>query len=56
MFFLGKQASILYIMDLSGLKYDKTLLSLIRGPLRSLTEFMASHYVELVNNNNIFFI
>lgn len=35
-------------MDMNGLKYDKRLFTLVRGALRSLTEFMAEHYVELI--------
>lgn len=46
----GKQTSILYVMDMQGLKYDKRLFTMIRGSLRSLTEFMAEHYVELIKN------
>uniref|UniRef100_A0AC34QFU4 CRAL-TRIO domain-containing protein n=1 Tax=Panagrolaimus sp. JU765 TaxID=591449 RepID=A0AC34QFU4_9BILA len=44
----GKQASILYVMDLTGLQYNKRLYTLITGALRSLSEFMAEHYVELI--------
>lgn len=39
----GRQASILYVCDMTGLKYDTRLLSLMRGALRSLTQFMAEH-------------
>lgn len=45
---LGKQAWILYVMDLSGIKYDKRLYDLLTGPLKSLSEFMQEHYVELM--------
>jgi len=44
----GKQASVLYVMDLTGLKYDKHLYNLITGAMRALSEFMATHYVELI--------
>ncbi|VDM36530.1 unnamed protein product [Toxocara canis] len=44
----GKQASILYVMDLTGLKYNRRLYHLVVGPLRSLAEFMSVHYVELI--------
>lgn len=43
--FLGKQAWILYVMDLTGLKFDKNLYNLVTGAMRSLSEFMADHYV-----------
>ncbi|KAI6191436.1 CRAL-TRIO domain-containing protein [Aphelenchoides bicaudatus] len=44
----GKQASVLYVMDLTGLKYDKRLYTLIVGAMRALSEFMAVHYVEMI--------
>jgi hypothetical protein len=44
----GKQASILYVMDLTGLQYNKRLYQLVTGAMRSLCEFMATHYVELI--------
>ncbi|KAI6205648.1 Cellular retinaldehyde-binding triple function domain containing protein [Aphelenchoides besseyi] len=44
----GRQASVLYVMDLSGLVYDKHLYKLVTGAMRSLSEFMATHYVELI--------
>ncbi|KAI1707953.1 CRAL/TRIO domain-containing protein [Ditylenchus destructor] len=44
----GKQASVLYVMDMEGLKFDKQLFSLVRGPLRALSEFMSDHYVEVI--------
>uniref|UniRef100_A0A914C5Y9 CRAL-TRIO domain-containing protein n=1 Tax=Acrobeloides nanus TaxID=290746 RepID=A0A914C5Y9_9BILA len=44
----GKQAWILYVMDLTGLKFDKNLYNLVTGAMRSLSEFMAEHYVELI--------
>lgn len=45
---LGKQSSIIYILDLKGLKHDKRLLSLVTGPLKFFSQFMADHYVELI--------
>uniref|UniRef100_A0A914XH98 CRAL-TRIO domain-containing protein n=1 Tax=Plectus sambesii TaxID=2011161 RepID=A0A914XH98_9BILA len=44
----GKQTSIVYIMDLGNLKYDKRLLTLMTGPLKLISQFMADHYVELI--------
>lgn len=35
-------------MDLNGLKYDKRLLTLMTGPLKLISQFMADHYVELI--------
>lgn len=35
-------------MDLTGLQYNKRLYTLITGALKSLSEFMAEHYVELI--------
>uniref|UniRef100_A0A0N5AVW2 CRAL-TRIO domain-containing protein n=1 Tax=Syphacia muris TaxID=451379 RepID=A0A0N5AVW2_9BILA len=43
-----RQAWVIFILDLSHLKYNKHLYHLIVGPLKSLSEFMADHYVELV--------
>jgi hypothetical protein len=48
--FSGKQTSIIYVMDLNGLKYDKHLLHMMTGPMKCLSQFMADHYVELVKN------
>jgi hypothetical protein len=45
----GKQASILYIMDLTDLKFDRHLPSILTGPLASVSAFMAEHYVELIH-------
>ncbi|KAH7700806.1 Protein R03A10.5 [Aphelenchoides avenae] len=44
----GRQASILYVMDLTGLHYNKRLYELCTGAMRCLCEFMAQHYVELI--------
>ncbi|VDO78315.1 unnamed protein product [Heligmosomoides polygyrus] len=44
----GKQAWILYVMDVTGLEYNKKLYDLITGSMRALAEFMADHYVEMI--------
>ncbi|CAD5229624.1 unnamed protein product [Bursaphelenchus okinawaensis] len=44
----GRQASVLYIMDLTGLQYNTRLYTLVTGAMRALSEFMAHHYVELI--------
>ncbi|CAD5226341.1 unnamed protein product [Bursaphelenchus okinawaensis] len=46
----GEQASIMYIMDLEGLKYDKNLLPLLSGALASISAFMSEHYVEMIHS------
>uniref|UniRef100_A0A2K6WBX0 CRAL-TRIO domain-containing protein n=1 Tax=Onchocerca volvulus TaxID=6282 RepID=A0A2K6WBX0_ONCVO len=45
----GQQASILYIMDLTDLKFDKRLLTLLTGPLANMSAFMSEHYVEMIH-------
>uniref|UniRef100_A0A0N5C228 CRAL-TRIO domain-containing protein n=1 Tax=Strongyloides papillosus TaxID=174720 RepID=A0A0N5C228_STREA len=45
----GKQAYVLYIIDLGKLKYDRKLIPLITGPLKCLSDFMSDNYVELFN-------
>ncbi|CAG9540929.1 unnamed protein product [Cercopithifilaria johnstoni] len=45
----GEQAYIMYVMDLMDLKYDKRLLTLLTGPLTSISTFMSEHYVEMIN-------
>ncbi|EJW84072.1 CRAL/TRIO domain-containing protein [Wuchereria bancrofti] len=45
----GQQASIIYVMDLTNLKYDKRLLTLMTGPLASISAFMSDHYVEMIH-------
>ncbi|MCP9264578.1 hypothetical protein DINM_022690 [Dirofilaria immitis] len=45
----GQQASIMYIMDLTDLKYDKHLLTLMTGPLASMSTFMSEHYIEMIH-------
>ncbi|CAB3410112.1 unnamed protein product [Caenorhabditis bovis] len=44
----GKQASILYVMDITGLEYNKKLYDLVTGSMKSLADFMADHYVEMI--------
>uniref|UniRef100_A0AC35TK95 CRAL-TRIO domain-containing protein n=1 Tax=Rhabditophanes sp. KR3021 TaxID=114890 RepID=A0AC35TK95_9BILA len=44
------QASIMYVMDLTGLKFDMRLTTLITGALASISNFMAEHYVELIHS------
>lgn len=40
----------MYVMDLSGLHFDKHLMTLLTGALASISAFMAEHYVELVHS------
>uniref|UniRef100_A0A915DH27 CRAL-TRIO domain-containing protein n=1 Tax=Ditylenchus dipsaci TaxID=166011 RepID=A0A915DH27_9BILA len=42
----GEQTSIMYIMDLTGLKYDKNLMTLLTGALASISAFMSEHYLS----------
>ncbi|CAI2358174.1 unnamed protein product [Caenorhabditis sp. 36 PRJEB53466] len=44
----GKQAWILYVMDVTGLQYNKKLYDLVTGSMKSLADFMADHYVEMI--------
>ncbi|KHN81169.1 CRAL-TRIO domain-containing protein F28H7.8 [Toxocara canis] len=44
----GKQAYILYVIDLTELKYEMGIFRMILGPLKCLADFMADHYVELI--------
>ncbi|KAK6038555.1 hypothetical protein COOONC_23940 [Cooperia oncophora] len=44
----GRQAWILYVMDVTGLEYNKKLYDLVTGSMRCLAEFMAEHYVEMI--------
>jgi len=46
----GEQHSVMYIMDLTGLKYDRRLVSLMTGALASISAFMAEHYVEMIHS------
>lgn len=41
---------MLYVMDLTGLQYNKRLYTLVTGAMRALSEFMAHHYVEMIKN------
>ncbi|CAJ0950850.1 unnamed protein product, partial [Mesorhabditis belari] len=45
----GEQCSIMYFMDLNGLKFDRRTTTLITGALASISAFMAEHYVEMVH-------
>uniref|UniRef100_A0A915API9 CRAL-TRIO domain-containing protein n=1 Tax=Parascaris univalens TaxID=6257 RepID=A0A915API9_PARUN len=44
----GEQASVLFVMDLTGLKYDMQLFRMILGPMKCVSEFMSEHYVEVI--------
>ncbi|MFH4977521.1 hypothetical protein AB6A40_004230 [Gnathostoma spinigerum] len=44
----GRQVHVLYIMDLSGLRYSKSLYSMIMGDLRDMSDFIADNYAELL--------
>ncbi|CAI4231235.1 unnamed protein product [Auanema sp. JU1783] len=44
----GKQAWILYVMDITGLEYNKKLYDLVTGSMKALADFMAEHYVEMI--------
>ncbi|GMT11729.1 hypothetical protein PFISCL1PPCAC_3026, partial [Pristionchus fissidentatus] len=46
----GERGSILYIMDLSGLKFDRNVTTLVSGALASISAFMSDHYVELIHS------
>ncbi|KAH7722434.1 CRAL/TRIO domain-containing protein [Aphelenchoides avenae] len=46
----GEQNSVLYIMDLTNLVYDKRLLGLTTGALASISAFMSEHYVEMIHS------
>lgn len=35
-------------MDVTGLEYNRKLYDLVTGAMRSLAEFMADHYVEMI--------
>uniref|UniRef100_A0A915Q698 CRAL-TRIO domain-containing protein n=1 Tax=Setaria digitata TaxID=48799 RepID=A0A915Q698_9BILA len=45
----GEQAFIMYVMDLTDLKYDKHLLTLVTGALSCISTFMSDHYVEMIH-------
>ncbi|CAD6198936.1 unnamed protein product [Caenorhabditis auriculariae] len=46
----GEQCSVIYVMDLTGLKMDRKLTTLVSGGLASISAFMAEHYVEMVHS------
>ncbi|GMS81176.1 hypothetical protein PENTCL1PPCAC_3351 [Pristionchus entomophagus] len=46
----GERAAILYIMDLTGLKMDRNVTTLVSGALASISAFMSDHYVELIHS------
>ncbi|VDM45303.1 unnamed protein product [Toxocara canis] len=46
----GERSSILYVLDLNGLKYDKRLLSLVTGALAGISSFMSDNYVEMIHS------
>lgn len=46
----GNQASVLYIMDLTGLSFHANLITLLTGPLASISAFISEHYVELIHS------
>lgn len=37
-------------MDLSGLQFHGNLITLLTGPLASISAFMGEHYVELIHS------
>ncbi|GMS81180.1 hypothetical protein PENTCL1PPCAC_3355, partial [Pristionchus entomophagus] len=46
----GERASILFIMNLTGLKMDRNVMTLVSSALSSIAAFMADHYVELIHS------
>lgn len=46
----NQQCSVIYIMDLTGIKFDKRTITLLTGGLSAISAFMAEHYVELVHS------
>uniref|UniRef100_A0A8R1HQ91 CRAL-TRIO domain-containing protein n=1 Tax=Caenorhabditis japonica TaxID=281687 RepID=A0A8R1HQ91_CAEJA len=46
----NEQCSVVYIMDLTGIKMDKRTMTLLTGGLSAISAFMAEHYVELVHS------
>ncbi|CAJ0582872.1 unnamed protein product, partial [Mesorhabditis spiculigera] len=44
-----EQCSVMYFMDLTGLRFDRKVTTLISGALASISAFMAEHYVEMVH-------
>ncbi|KAI6227451.1 CRAL-TRIO domain-containing protein [Aphelenchoides fujianensis] len=45
----GEQCHVIYIMDLTGLQFDRRLMGLLTGALSSISAFMAEHYVEMIH-------
>ncbi|WKX94519.1 hypothetical protein Q1695_011642 [Nippostrongylus brasiliensis] len=45
----GKQASVIYILDLDGLKFDTSLLSIATGPYRILWTAVYTNYPEWIS-------
>ncbi|WKY12321.1 hypothetical protein Q1695_003699 [Nippostrongylus brasiliensis] len=46
----GEQCAVLYIMDLSEIKMDRRLMTLVTGGLAAISAFMAENYVEMVHS------
>ncbi|PIO76545.1 CRAL/TRIO domain protein [Teladorsagia circumcincta] len=44
----GKQASVIYILDLDGLKFETSLLSIVTGPYRILWASVYTNYPEWI--------
>ncbi|CAI4225773.1 unnamed protein product [Auanema sp. JU1783] len=45
----GKQAAVIYILDLEGLKFDPCLLSIVTGPYRILWASVYTNYPEWID-------
>ncbi|GMR45309.1 hypothetical protein PMAYCL1PPCAC_15504 [Pristionchus mayeri] len=45
----GEQATSMLVIDAEGVQYSKKLVELMLGPMNSRSEFMLTHYVELVD-------
>ncbi|PAV88078.1 hypothetical protein WR25_09095 [Diploscapter pachys] len=45
----GKQAAVIYILDLEGLKFDPSLLSIVTGPYRILWASVYTNYPEWIS-------
>ncbi|CAO4376088.1 unnamed protein product [Caenorhabditis nigoni] len=46
----NQQCSVIYIMDLTGIKFDKKTITLLTGGLSAISAFMSEHYVELIHS------
>ncbi|CAJ0919893.1 unnamed protein product, partial [Mesorhabditis belari] len=46
----GKQASVIYILDLEGLKFDPSLLQVVTGPYRILWASVYTNYPEWIDH------